>query len=539
VKPLLAAAATEASDDQLVAAVREGSEEAFETLYRRYRPRIVAYVRRMCSDHARAEDVAQDAFMSALRGLRSSEREVVFRPWLYEIAKNACIDHMRRAGRSAEVSIDSDDFSPQEEGRISQAASGTDAQVARRKELESLQMAFGDLPQSQHEILVMREFEGLSYDRIGSRMGLSRGAVESLLFRARRTLRDGFDEIDTGERCLRMRVAMEAVADGRRTGMRERRRLTNHLHDCAECRRTAVTIGLDELALAAARSRGGALHRIAGLLPLPAFLRRRMEDGATAINSLGPAAEQGASLASKAAVVVVAAALAAGGAGVVNKAAGGAVPLPGGLGGGSGGEQAGSGHGGDASGGGTAADAAGGSSGSAASGSGAGSGAGAQGGSGEAGPDGPGGAGGSRGEAAQGGLGGLTESARGTTGALGGAIGGAAGDSTGTVGGTTGTVGSLLTSPGKTLDETGKQVTGVVDKTVQDVTGGRVPNPSQPNHQVPDTGVSLPGSGGGSSQLPDAGGALDGVQSTLPVQTPRVDLPQTGVTVPGTGVRLP
>ena len=226
-KPLLtAAAATEVADDQLVAAVREGSEEAFEVLYRRYRPRIVAYVRGMVSDHARAEDIAQEAFMSALRGLRSSDQEISFRPWMYEIAKNACIDHLRRARRGAEVSIDSDDFSPQEEGRISQSVSGTDAEVARRKELESLQMAFGDLPQSQHQILVMRELEGLSYDRIGSRLGLTRGAVESQLFRARRTLRDGFDEIDTGERCVRMRVTMEATADGLRTGMRERRRLT-------------------------------------------------------------------------------------------------------------------------------------------------------------------------------------------------------------------------------------------------------------------------------------------------------------------------
>ena len=339
-KPLLAATATEAPDDQLVAAVREGSEEAFETLYRRYRPRIVAYVRRMCSDHARAEDVAQDAFMSALRGLRSSDKEILFRPWLYEIAKNACIDHMRRAGRSAEVSIDSDEFSPQEEGRISQSVSGTDAAVTRRKELESLQMAFGDLPKSQHEILVMREFEGLSYDRIGMRMGITRGAVESLLFRARRTLRDGFDEIDTGARCARMRVAMEATADGRRTGMRDRRRLSIHLRDCAACRRTAVTIGLDELALAAARERGSALRRVAGLLPLPAFLRRRLEDAAGTMNSIGPAAEHGASLAGKATAVVVAAALAAGGAGVATKASGGAVPLPGGLGGGSSHEKA-------------------------------------------------------------------------------------------------------------------------------------------------------------------------------------------------------
>ncbi len=345
-KPLLtAAAATEVADDQLVAAVREGSEEAFELLYRRYRPRIVGYVRGMVGDHARAEDIAQEAFMSALRGLRASTQEISFRPWMYEIAKNASIDHLRRARRGAEVSIDSDDFSPQEEGRISQSVSGTDAEVARRKELESLQMAFGDLPKSQHQILVMRELEGLSYDRIGSRLGLTRGAVESQLFRARRTLRDGFDDIDTGERCVRMRVTMEATADGLRIGMRDRRRLTSHLRDCAECRRTAVTIGLDELALAAARDRGRALRRIAGFLPLPGFLRRRMEDGVAALNAMGPAAGDGVSLAGKATAVVVAAALAVGGAGVATKASGGGLSLPGVSGGGSGQAAEGSGHG--------------------------------------------------------------------------------------------------------------------------------------------------------------------------------------------------
>jgi RNA polymerase sigma factor (sigma-70 family) len=535
VKPLMVATATEAADDQLVEAVREGSEEAFEALFRRYRPRIVGYVRGMVSDHARAEDITQEAFMSALRGLQSSDQEISFRPWMYEIAKNACIDHLRRARRGTEVSIDSDDFSPQEEGRISQSVSGTDAEVARRKELESLQMAFGDLPDSQHQILVMRELEGLSYDHIGSRMGLSRGAVESLLFRARRTLRDGFDEIDTGERCVRMRVAMDAMADGCRTGMRERRRLTIHLRDCAECRRTAVTIGLDELALAAARDRGSTFRRVAGLLPLPAFLRRRMEDGAGLLNTMGPAAEQGFSLAGKATAVVVAAALAVGGAGVATKASGGSVPLPGALGGGSDGQSGGSGEGNNgAQGDGGAAGGGSGSAEGSSAGGAAGGGPGAPGARDGSGPVGPGGradAQGQRGgDAAQGAL----DGARGTAGQLDGAAGG-------TVGGTTGTIGSLVSSPGKTLDRTGDQVTGLVDDTVQGVTGGKAPKLPRPKVQVPDTGVSVPGTGGGSSQpsVPDVGGTIGGVQSNLPVQTPGVNLPQTGVTVPDTGLRLP
>jgi RNA polymerase sigma factor (sigma-70 family) len=518
VKPLLtAAAATEVADDQLVAAVREGSEEAYEVLYRRYRPRIVAYVRGMVSDHARAEDIAQEAFMSALHGLRSSSQEISFRPWMYEIAKNACIDHLRRARRGTEVSIDSDDFSPREEGRISQSVSGTDAEVARRKELESLQMAFGDLPQSQHQILVMRELEGLSYDRIGSRLGLSRGAVESQLFRARRTLRDGFDDIDTGERCLRMRVTMEAAADGLRTGMRERRRLTTHLRDCANCRRTAVTIGLDDLALAAARDRGRALRRIAGLLPLPGFLRRRMEDGAAALNSVGPAAEQGVSLAGKATALVVAAALAAGGAGVATKASGGELSFPGGFGSGSGDATNGSGPG------------------DAAGGSGAGSGAGS---SADAAPGAVG-----TGEAAapvdhgsggQAGREGSREDTPGrrTSGDPAGALGGAER----TAGSLAGPVGSVVESPGTVVDRTGDRVTDKVDATLQDVTGGRAPRLPQPQ-------VRLPGGGGGdggsaSPTLPDVGG-LGVPQPSLPVQTPDVTLPQTGVTVPDTRLPLP
>ena len=321
VKPLMAATATEAPDEQLVAAAREGSDEAFEALFRRYRDRVVGYVRGMVSDHGRAEDIVQEAFMSALRALRRSDQEIVFRPWIYEIAKNACIDHLRRARRAQEVSIDSDDFSPVEESRISQTAGGTDADVARRNQLDSLRMAFDDLPPSQHQILVMRELEGLSYDSIGSRMGLTRGAVESLLFRARRRLRAGFDEIDTGARCESMRTAMDGIADGSARA-RDRRRLSSHLQRCKPCRRHAVSMGLDSLVLGLEPGRvRGALNRAGALLPLPAFLRRRLGEAAGGLSQAAPAGvEHGATLAGKATAVLVATALAAGGAGVAHKA---------------------------------------------------------------------------------------------------------------------------------------------------------------------------------------------------------------------------
>ena len=122
-------------------------------------------------------------------------------------------------------------------------ARSTDAEVSRREKLESLKMAFNELPPRQHDVLVMRELEGLSYDKIGSRVGLSRSAVESMLFRARKRLKTEFDDISTGERCARAQATM-ARASGRRIGAREQRQLSCHLRDCAACRRDAAAISV-------------------------------------------------------------------------------------------------------------------------------------------------------------------------------------------------------------------------------------------------------------------------------------------------------
>src|ERR1700716_2302325 len=98
-----------ATDQELVAAVRQGDDRAFEELFSRYRSRISVYVLGMVGDHGRAEDITQDVFISVLRRLRDTERPIAFKPWLYEIAKNACIDHFRRGRRAEEVSLDADD----------------------------------------------------------------------------------------------------------------------------------------------------------------------------------------------------------------------------------------------------------------------------------------------------------------------------------------------------------------------------------------------------------------------------------------------
>src|SRR5919112_6130820 len=88
------------TDRRLVAALRRGDDRAFEQLYERYHRRIHAYVFGMVKDHQRAEDVTQEVFVSALRRMRATERPIAFKPWVYEIAKNACIDQFRRSKRA-------------------------------------------------------------------------------------------------------------------------------------------------------------------------------------------------------------------------------------------------------------------------------------------------------------------------------------------------------------------------------------------------------------------------------------------------------
>src|SRR3954467_2692252 len=203
------------SDQRLVARVRRGDDRAFEMLYRRYHRRIAAYVLGMVKDHGRAEDVTQEVFVSALRRMRQTERPIAFKPWIYEIAKNACIDAFRRSRRTEEVSYDAEErLAPNDYGRLVGSGPSPDEAVTVKEDIAHLQGAFGGLSDMHHEILVMRELEGLSYREIGDQLGLSRPAVESTLFRARRRLTEEYDELVSGARCPRSQAIIATAGAG-------------------------------------------------------------------------------------------------------------------------------------------------------------------------------------------------------------------------------------------------------------------------------------------------------------------------------------
>src|SRR3954465_9397658 len=240
--------AGETTDHQLVAAVRAGDDRAFERLYELYHRRIAAYIYGMVNDYARAEDIAQDVFMSALRRMRETDRPIAFKPWIYEIAKNACIDQFRRARRAEEVSYDADEgLAAADYGRLVTTGPAPDVAVDQKMSLAPLCGAFGGLSETHHEILVMRELEGLSYREIGERLGMSRPSVESTPFPARR--RPTREEHAPGPAPPRPGecAALVRGARGQRTqastaepaaparGARDRRRLARHISHCQPC----------------------------------------------------------------------------------------------------------------------------------------------------------------------------------------------------------------------------------------------------------------------------------------------------------------
>jgi RNA polymerase sigma factor (sigma-70 family) len=304
---LIATAGCEAADAELVAAVRAGDDSAFEELFRRYQPRIARFVCSMLHDAARCEDIAQEAFLSALRRMRETDAEINFKPWIYQIARNAAIDSYRRNSHAVEVSMDADDgLRASDRTRLVGLEGSPDAALITKERLDHLQGAFDELSDVHTRVLVMRELEGMSYREIGQKLDLTRPAVESALFRARRRLESEYAELSEGRRCEAMEGTIARIAQGVQRGQEEHR-LARHARRCHSCRRRARELGIEPLS-----ALGALRKKAAALLPLPWLLRRSGGDGG-GISGFFGAGANAAPLAERAAALVAVAALAGAG----------------------------------------------------------------------------------------------------------------------------------------------------------------------------------------------------------------------------------
>ena len=162
-------------DEQLMLDVQRGSREAFEALFDRYRARIWGFFRRRVDDPARAEELAQDTFLAILRGAVRFEPRALFRTYLFGIALNILsADRRKTRNRRVEPVEDLDAlpaFSPGPDGAL------------------WIREAIARLDADEREILLLREYEELSYMEIAALLHLPLNTVRSRLFRARLALK--------------------------------------------------------------------------------------------------------------------------------------------------------------------------------------------------------------------------------------------------------------------------------------------------------------------------------------------------------------
>ncbi len=172
-------------DPALVHHVRRGDDRAFEAIVDRYQPLLVAYARQLMGGaHHDAEEAVQDVFVKALAALRRDERDMALKPWLYAIARNRCLDNLRKPVRTV-------DLAPLEPVLHARDASGDPHSGAvLREELRALVGDLGRLPARQRAALVMHELGDRSHADIARELGVSTGASKALVCRARGALAD-------------------------------------------------------------------------------------------------------------------------------------------------------------------------------------------------------------------------------------------------------------------------------------------------------------------------------------------------------------
>src|SRR5258706_15133339 len=149
------------SDERLVALTRRGNHGAFEALVSRYQSRLLAFCRHMLGSREDAEDVLQEVFAAAFNAMQADNRPLNVRPWLYRIARNRSLNHLRRA---TAIGVDSMDV------HLADGGTTTADKVHRREDFRLLIEDVRQLPETQRTALLLREIDALSYEQIAEAM---------------------------------------------------------------------------------------------------------------------------------------------------------------------------------------------------------------------------------------------------------------------------------------------------------------------------------------------------------------------------------
>lgn len=188
----------------------------------RYQARLLAFCRHMLASTEDAEDVLQEVFAAAFNAICADERPINARPWLYRIARNRCLNHLRRPVPNGQ---DSMDIFERDGGQT------TADMVHKREEFRQVVADVQELPETQKTALLLREMDALSYEHIAEAMDTTVPSVKSLLVRARVSLGEAAEaRLLT---CSHVRLELGEVAEGLAKLSQPARR---HLKGCERCR---------------------------------------------------------------------------------------------------------------------------------------------------------------------------------------------------------------------------------------------------------------------------------------------------------------
>jgi RNA polymerase sigma factor (sigma-70 family) len=225
------------SDERLIVLLRRGNHAAFEVLVARYQARLLAFSRHMLGSREDAEDVLQEVFAAAFNAILADDRAINVRPWLYRIARNRALNHLRRV---QPIGVDSMDV------HLSEGGATTADKVHRREDFRLLVADVQDLPETQKTALLLREIDALSYEQIAEAMETTIPSVKSLLVRARVSLAEAAEARQLT--CAEVREELGEVAEGLKRSTAPARR---HVRTCERCQGFKAQLRSTNKALAA------------------------------------------------------------------------------------------------------------------------------------------------------------------------------------------------------------------------------------------------------------------------------------------------
>jgi RNA polymerase sigma-70 factor (ECF subfamily) len=183
-------------DASIVRKILRGRSDLFGTLLERYQRPIFNFIYRFYGDYDLAEDLTQETFLRCYQFLKSYDQKRKFSTWLYTVARNLCIDHLKKSKSGREISLDQSlpAVERKEAGRSPEVS--PQLKCIRNQEDAKLLDALGELEPSRRMVLVLFYFQGLSYQEISEALSVPVSTVKIRIFRAKKSLLEKMKGLD-------------------------------------------------------------------------------------------------------------------------------------------------------------------------------------------------------------------------------------------------------------------------------------------------------------------------------------------------------